>query len=102
MMVSQKTLTHASDEMEAQTNYNNDVNGGGTHGEASSSGSEFVREGQTLGRYQATRSQRSNQRRRWTKTDNIRAIISFYKSNPNAIGYRQRMNCICLKVEDLK
>ena len=83
--------------METQKNFNNDVNGGGTHGEASSSGSEFVRDGQTLGRYQATGSQRSNQRRRWTKADNIRAITSFYKSNPNAIGYRQRMHCICFE-----
>ena len=92
--VTEKTLTHASDEMATQENFNNDVNGGGTLGEASSSGSEFVGDGQTLGRYQATRSQKSNQRRRWTKADNIRAIKSFYKSNPNAIGYRQRMHGI--------
>ena len=46
MMVSQKkTLTHASDEMETHKNFNNDVNGGGTLGEASSSGSEFFGEG---------------------------------------------------------
>ena len=88
--------------METQENFNNDVSEGGTLGESSSSGSEFDGDGQTLGRYQATRSQRSNQRRRWTTADNIRAITSFYKSNPNAIVYRQRMQCIWFDEGDLK
>ena len=94
--VTEKTLTHTSDEMETQENFNNDVSGGGTLGEASSSVSEFVGDGQTLGRYQATKSQKGNQRRRWTKADNIRAITSFYKSSPNAIGYHKRRHCIWL------